>query len=538
MQARLTTALSNPRTIATPLSPARGVYERASTWRRILIAALFGTICAASSVAPSIAAESLPELVELGQREAALRALDDGADADARGPDGATALLWAAHLGDRELVAALLARGANPDAVNDYGVAPLAAAALEADPEIVGALLRAGAEVEAENPEGQTALMVVARTGRVEAARLLLEHGADVNAREAFGGQTALMWAAAQRHPDMIRLLVEHGAAVDERGEVHDWERRVTAEPRIKIMQTGGFTPLLYAAREGCIACVEPLVSGGADVDLSDPYGMTPLVLALYNRHFDTAVELIERGADVNQWDWWGRSPLYLAIELNRIPDSSRRDLPTLDDHTGLDVARLLLERGANVNMRLKHQPPLRNEPGDRGFTDGSPDVLVVSPGATALHVAAKASDDEAVALLLAHGANVHAANVFGITSVMAAAGVGHWYGVFREFPTIGRHKTGADAVGTMKVLLAAGATLDGRTTELSIGFQRPRVAGLTAAHGAAFQGWNEVIEFLHEQGAPIDARQTSPDGATPRDVAIAEDHPETAALIDRLLAE
>ena len=187
--------------------------------------------------------------------------------------------------------------------------------------------------------------------------------------------------------------------------------------------------------------------------------------------------------------------------------------------------------------MRLKHQPPLRNEPGDRGFTDGSPDVLVVSPGATALHVAAKASDDDAVKLLLAHGANVQAANVFGITPVMAAAGVGHWYGTFIAYPMIGRYKTGADAVATMKLLLAAGGTLDGRTTGLSIGFQRPRVAGLTAAHGAAFQGWNEVIEFLHEQGAPIDAKQTSSDGSTPRDIALAEDHPETAALIERLLA-
>ena len=484
----------------------------------------------------AFAAESLPELVELGQRDAALRALEDGADVDARGADGATALLWAAHHGDAELVAALLARKANPDVANDYGVTALAAAAVEADAKIIGALLEAGADVESPNAEGQTALMVVARTGRVDAARLLLEHGAKVNAVEGFGGQTALMWAAAQKQPAMIRLLLEHGATVDARGLAHEWERRVTAEPRIKIMQTGGFTPLLYAAREGCVACVEPLVGGGADVDLSDPYGMTPLVLALYNRQFDTAVELIERGADINQWDWWGRSPLYLAIELNKIPDSRRNDLPALDENTGLDVARLLLAGGANVNMRLKHQPPLRNEPGDRGFTDGSPDVLVVSPGATALHVAAKASDDEAVRLLLEHGANVDAANVFGITPFMAAAGVGHWYGVFREFPTIGRYKTGAEAVATMKLLLAAGAKPGGRTTELSIGFQRARVAGLTAAHGAAFQGWNEVIEFLHELGQPIDSKQTSNDGMTPRDVAIAEENSETAALIDRLL--
>ncbi len=483
-------------------------------------------------------AATLPEIVERGERAEALRLIAAGAAVDERSADNTTALHWAAHYGDVELVEVLIERGANASLINDYGSAPLAAAAVEADAAIVKALLDAGAHVESPNLEGQTALMVVARTGRVETAKLLLDRGATVDAREAFGGQTALMWAAAQKHPEMIRLLIAHGAEVDARGLAHDWQRRVTAEPRIKIMQTGGFTPLLYAAREGCGACVEPLVAGGADVDLSDPYGMTPLVLALYNRQFDTAMALIEHGADVNQWDWWGRSPLYLAIELNRIPDSRRNDLPALDAHSGLDVARELLARGANVDMRLKHQPLLRSDPGDRGFTDGSPDVLVVSPGATALHVAAKASDDEAVQVLLANGANVNAANVFGITPVMAAAGVGHWYGVFREYPTIGRYKTGADAVATMKLLLAAGAEFDGRTTELTIGFQRPRVAGLTAAHGAAFQGWNEVIEYLHEQGEPIDAKQTSRDGATPRDVALAEGNPETAALIERLLAE
>jgi hypothetical protein len=128
----------------------------------------------------------------------------------------------------------------------------------------------------------------------------------------------------------------------------------------------------------------------------------------------------------------------------------------------------------------------------------------------------------------------VNSKNVFGITPAMAAAGVGFWYGLFK---TIGAHWTGSEAVETLKLLLAAGADVDGRTTELTLGFQRPRIAGLTAVYGAAFQGWNEVIQFLHDRGSPIDAKETSADDSTPRDVAIAEEHPETAALIDRLLA-
>ena len=88
--------------------------------------------------------------------------------------------------------------------------------------------------------------------------------------------------------------------------------------------------------------------------------------------------------------------------------------------------------------MRLSEQPPLRNEPGDRGFVDGTPDTLVINTGATALHPAAKASDDAAIKLLLEHGADPSVSNVFGITPVMAAAGVGHLYGIFKPTPRSG----------------------------------------------------------------------------------------------------
>ncbi len=483
------------------------------------------------------AADSLPDLVEAKNRAAALRAIAAGRDVNERGADGATALHWAAHHGDLALVRTLLERGADANVRNDYGATPVSAAAVEGDYEIIEALLDGGADVDSPNAEGQTLLMVVARTGQVETARLLLERGADVNAREQWGGQSALMWAAAQKQPAMIRTLIERGAEVDAIGRAREWERKVTAEPRIKIMHTGGFTPLLYAAREGCGECVAALAAGGADLDLSDPFGVTPLLLALDNRHFDTAAVLIEKGADVNQWDWWGRSPLYIAIELNIIPDSRRGDLPALDDKTGLDIAQMLLERGANVNMRLKHQPRMRAEPGDRGLVDGSPDVLVVNTGATALHPAAKASDDAAVELLLRYGADVNVRNVFGITPFLAAAGVGHWYGMFREFPTIGRYKTGDDAVATMKLLLAAGADMNARSFALAANYQGPARGGLTAAHGAAREGWSPVIRYLHDIGADIGAKLTSADGSTPRDLAVAEENKETVALIDELLA-
>lgn len=485
----------------------------------------FGILLLAASAE---AVDSLPELVALGRRAEAFERVAARADVDERSADGSTALLWAVHHGDRELIRALLERGADPTLANEYGVTPLAAAAVEADFEIVEALLKAGADVESRNAEGQSALMVVARSGHIDTAKVLLEHGANVNAVEQWGGQTALMWAAAQSQPQMIRVLLEHGAEADSHGRAHDWQRRVTAEPRIKLMQTGGFTPLLYAARQGCAECVEALVTGGADVDLSDPNGVTPLLLALLNRNFDTAMRLVDLGADVDRWDWWGRSPLFAAIELNQVPNSSRGDLPSLDAATGLDLARVLLERGANVNMRLKQQPPLRNPPNDRGHLDGSPDAFVLAIGATPLHAAAKAGDVDAVRLLLEHGANASLKNVFGITPLLTGAGLGHRYAVLRETPIVGAFKTGEQARAIVELLHSVGASID------DTGVGTDRVGGQTAAHGAAQEGWSDVIELLHELGADI--ARPNDQGVTPRAIAEAASHSEVVQLIDRLL--
>src|SRR6185503_18905254 len=205
-----------------------------------------------------------------------------------------------------------------------------------------------------------TALMSVARTGNVEAAQLLVKAGAHVNAREQWGNQTALMWAAAQRQPQMIHFLVRHGAEVNARSIVRDWPRKVTSEPREKDMNWGGFTPLLYAAREGCNACAQELLAAGADIDLPDPHGTTPLVLAIMNMHFDTARFLIEAGANVQLWDFYGEAPLYAAVDMRVVPVGARIDTPSTDNTTSLELIRMLLDRGANVNAQLKLPLPAR----------------------------------------------------------------------------------------------------------------------------------------------------------------------------------
>jgi ankyrin repeat protein len=314
-------------------------------------------------------------------------------DVDKRNPDGSTPLQWAVYEGNVAEVRRLIGAGADVSLANAYGATPMSLAAEVADTEVLKLLLDAGANADSPNAEGMTALMAVARTGNVEAAKLLLERGATVDAREGFGGQTALMWAAARRHPQMIELLVANGAAIDARSAVRDYQRHITAEGRPKSLDSGGFTPLLYAARENCRACVDVLIAKGADIDLADPDGVSPLHIAVMNANWDLAKQLVEAGADVDQWDIFGAAPLFTAVGLRSRADGGRASIDAPNAASGLDIIRLLLERGANPNMQLFFRPA-----NVRGATN--------TRGSTPLIRAASNNDLEVVRLLLEHGAD------------------------------------------------------------------------------------------------------------------------------------
>ena len=91
------------------------------------------------------------------------------------------------------------------------------------------------------------------------------------------------MWAAAEGHADMVAFLVSKGADLTVRARANDWETQISSEPRVQYRPTGGLTPLLYAARAGCLGCVKAMVEAGADVDRPNPDGMTPMIMALDN---------------------------------------------------------------------------------------------------------------------------------------------------------------------------------------------------------------------------------------------------------------
>ena len=485
-----------------------------------------GSALAATKPAP--AAPSLVDIVQHGDRAAALKLIAGKVDVNHSGEDGSSPLLYAVHNGDLELVRALIAAGADVKAANAFDDTPMREAAAMGDVGILKALLGAKADVDSPTPLGQTALMSVARTANVEAAQLLIDHGANVNAIETFDQQSALMWAADQGQAEVVRLLLAHGAKPDARSRVHENDIRVTAEPRVKYDPTGGMTALQFAARSGCLECAKALVAGGANINAYDPDGVAPLFLAIYNTHFDMAAWLIKAGADVNKWDFWGRTPLWAAVDFNTLPHGGRPDRPSPDDTTPLDLIKQLLAAGANPNAQLKFFLGYRDNGADRGAD------MMLTTGATPLLRAARAADLDAVKLLLAAGAHVDLPvatawrdPVGGITPLMAAAGLKN-----TSPDTRGKLKTEAQVVETVKLLIAAGADVNAKDDR-----------GESALHGAVYRGYNDVVRTLIAAGADPYAPNAA--GKSAYDVAhehlvngrgqIVDIKADTAALISQL---
>ena len=536
----------------------------------------------------------LPDAVMRGDKVAVQKLMEQHPDVNISQADGATALHWAVFRSDKEIVNLLLRAGANAKAANREGATPLWLACVNGDAAIIATLLDAGADANEKLPLGRTPLMVAARTGSVEAMKVLLDHGANVNAKETLRRTTALMWAADEGHAPAIQLLIQRGADINARssavergrgpalGKANDPRKQVAAQgaalaagnaldlnglanlrgdangiagaaaraPAAVADATdqtddaaatfgrrgqpppkdgGALTPLIYAVRANDLDSVKVLLAAGADVNQVTGYGWSALLVATQNRYYRLGAFLMDHGADVNLANKGGWTPLYLATDNRNIESG---DYPVRKgDLDHLDFIKLLLDKGANVNARMKDSTETRTV-----FTNQWLD----ENGATAFLRASQSGDIALMRLLLAHGADPKIATTLNVTPLQVAAGIGWVEGITYEWSE-------ASTLEAVKMLLDLGVDPNVQAD-----------TGRTALHGAAHKGRPDVVQVLVDHGARLDVRDYGntdnrgsgklavhtwepvdyADGLVRVGVQSAIPHPETGLLLRKLMTK
>lgn len=244
-------------------------------------------------------------------------------------------------------------------------------AAVEATPALLGRTVERGGQ------GGWTPLHIAVDEHRADIVRVLVEAGADVGARTEHG-RTPLH-IALRFAPELVPLMLELGVEIDAPsaaylGDVDRLTSRLDDGTRPDD-RVSGADLLSWAAFGGATATAELLLERGADVDGG------ALHAAAGNGRLDLVRMLLGAGADVDRRDpETGRAPLHAAVAAGPGDEAA-------------EIVSVLLAAGADVNAT----------------TNDGASALDISRVAAARHRTADAGQatgsDALVDLLVAHGA-------------------------------------------------------------------------------------------------------------------------------------
>lgn len=187
-------------------------------------------------------------------------------------------LLDAAVSGDADAVRSALDAGADIEARGSGGMTALVAATKQNHADVARVLIEAGADVNAKDDIQDSAYLYAGARGHDEILRLALHNGADLASTNRFGG-TALIPASERGLLATVRILLEAGVDPNHVNDLH-W----TALHEAIVLGDGS---------QKYVDVVRALIEGGADVSLRDGDGVLPRDLAA-QRGYDAIVAEID----------------------------------------------------------------------------------------------------------------------------------------------------------------------------------------------------------------------------------------------------
>jgi ankyrin repeat protein len=329
-------------------------------------------------------------------------------------------------------------------------------------------------------------------------------------------------------------------------GDLFGAQRLLVRHPRlVHARDSGGYTPLLWAAKRGHISLVRLLLAKGAQVNVRNNWRNTPLHWAAYNGHLAVVARLLKAGADPNAREremghtplhdaaWKGRRRVIaLLLKAGARPDlkNKRGQTPRqiAQRHGHWTVARLLEGRDRQPRTVSRNQPRTvsrhRVQDGSRGPARARPDVLAL----------AKRGDLKGLRRVLARRPSlVNAAGRNGYTPLIRAARQGH----LAVVKYLLRRGAKVNAVNRWRNTALHWAAYNGHERVVALLVRRRAKKniqeiekGNTPLHDAAWKGRRRVVALLLKAGARPDLQNGR--GETPRQVAQRLGHLQVASLI------
>ncbi len=219
---------------------------------------------------------------------------------------------------------------------------------------------------------GESAIHLAVSCGNIDLIKLLANAGADLNCISQKDIYTPLLLAIhIGASNSIIKTLIDLGADISRETQL-------------------GFTPLMYASRYSSLPCIQLLVESGADVNGSNSSLKTPLMVSLLldrDDNLEVIKYLIQNGADATRVDDNQNTVLmYLAGT-----SSYKNSCDSLKE-----CAKVLVENGVNVNAQNIDEE-------------------------SALLIAVKNNNVDALCAFINLGADVNLPNIFGETALMLA---------------------------------------------------------------------------------------------------------------------
>ncbi|EAT38489.1 AAEL009626-PA, partial [Aedes aegypti] len=429
---------------------------------------------------------------KVGYIECVQLLIDRGADINSETKSGMTPLLFAFEIKNhhsRKACVEKLMSCSTIDVKDKNGFTTFHYAAKVGLTELIETLLKFNVDINGQSTFGESPLHIAAKNNQVDFLRKLLEKTETKNGLKDNDGLTALHYAAKHGNPKCVNLLIDFGAnvnaltyetrkmplhsavdltysfrisQVEHVSRLEIVERLLLSGSRI-VVDKYGCTALHYAAQNGLVDCLEPLLKKSEDANARSDSGQTPLHLAAKRNHISCVKKLLSVGQPVDEKDENGFTALLSAA------------------YTGSECCmKLLMNAGGNssplgIEKKKKKKKSYKcvRELLNNDFTIDV--TLQDENGFTALHRASKFGLEDCVKHLLVRGAGINTQANNGQTAFHIAAQENH--------------------PDCMKQLL--------RNQSLDVTIKDKK--GFTALHYAATWGIVEHLKQIVERGASDD---------------------------------